>query len=52
MRRLKPRVETSSQPKYEPTRQFYLRSGYTVEAVLKDFYAENDDKVVFVKRFG
>jgi ribosomal protein S18 acetylase RimI-like enzyme len=44
-------VETSSQPKYEPTRQFYLRSGYTVEAVLKDFYAENDDKVVFIKRF-
>ena len=45
-------VETSSQPKYESTRQFYLRGGYTVEAVLKDFYAENDDKVVFVKRFG
>ena len=43
-------VETSSQPKYEPTRQFYLRSDYTIEAVLKGFYGEGDDKVVLVKR--
>ena len=43
-------VETSSQPKYESTRQFYLRSDYTIEAVLKGFYGEGDDKVVLVKR--
>ncbi len=43
-------VETSSRPLYEPTRQFYLRHGYPIEAVLKDFYAAEDDKVIFVKR--
>lgn len=42
-------VETSDKPQYEPTRQFYLRCGYTVDAVLKDFYADGDDKVVLVK---
>ncbi|MFV0442346.1 MAG: GNAT family N-acetyltransferase [Planctomycetaceae bacterium] len=42
-------VETSSQPQYEPTRQFYLRCGYAIDAVLKDFYADGDDKVVLVK---
>jgi ribosomal protein S18 acetylase RimI-like enzyme len=43
-------VETSSQKKYEPTRAFYLRNGYQLEAALKDFYGPHDDKVVYVKR--
>jgi D-alanine-D-alanine ligase len=43
-------VETSSLPKYEPTLRFYTRAGYAKEAVLADFYAAGDDKVVFVKR--
>lgn len=43
-------VETSGQEKYLPTREFYLRCGYRQEAVLKDFYAAGDDKVLFVKR--
>jgi D-alanine-D-alanine ligase len=42
-------VETSSRPAYEPTRVFYGRCGYRTEAVLKDFYAPGDDKVIFVK---
>ncbi|MDD5306290.1 MAG: GNAT family N-acetyltransferase [Deltaproteobacteria bacterium] len=45
-------VETSSKPKYEPTLRFYARAGYEIAAVLKDFYAVGDDKVVFVKRLG
>lgn len=42
-------IETSSQTKYEPTRAFYLRCGYTEEARFRDFYASGDDKVVYVK---
>jgi GNAT superfamily N-acetyltransferase len=42
-------VETSSKPKYEPTRAFYRRCGYVEEARFKDFYADGDDKVVCVK---
>ena len=43
-------VETSGQEKYLPTRKFYLRFSYKEEAVLKDFYGPNDDKVIYVKR--
>lgn len=42
-------VETSGLPRYEPTRNFYLGTGYTLEATIKDFYAEGDDLVVFTK---
>jgi GNAT superfamily N-acetyltransferase len=40
-------LDTSSQPKYEPTRQFYAKYGYEQEAVLRDYYAPGDDKVIF-----
>jgi ribosomal protein S18 acetylase RimI-like enzyme len=43
-------IETSNRPQYEPTRQFYLRCGYTVAAVLPDFYSAGDDKVILVKQ--
>ena len=42
-------VETSSRNQYEPTRAFYDRGGYQIAAVLDDFYAPGDGKVVFVK---
>jgi GNAT superfamily N-acetyltransferase len=42
-------VETSSRAQYAPTRTFYERCGYRQEAVLHDFYAPNDHKVVLVK---
>jgi GNAT superfamily N-acetyltransferase len=42
-------VETSSKPQYESTRAFYERTGYRVEAVMKDFYDDGDSKVVFVR---
>jgi GNAT superfamily N-acetyltransferase len=45
-------IETSSQPKYEPTRTFYLRCGYREEARFEGFYAEGDDKVVYGKQIG
>jgi ribosomal protein S18 acetylase RimI-like enzyme len=43
-------VETSGRAIYEPTRAFYLAIGYEKVAVMPDFYAAGDDKVVFMKR--
>ena len=40
-------IETSSQPLYEPTRRFYAKYGYEKHAVLRGFYAADDDMVVF-----
>lgn len=42
-------IETSNRQHYAPTRGFYLRCGYDQEALLKDFYAPADDKVIYVK---
>ena len=42
-------IETSSRPLYEPTRAFYLKRGYRLEATLVDFYGPGDGKVIFVK---
>jgi len=44
-------IETGSTPQYEPTRRFYLKHGYEQHAVLRDFYAEGDDMMVFRKAF-
>lgn len=45
-------IETSSLPKYELTRRFYSKYGYSQTAVLADFYAEGDDLVYFCKRLS
>lgn len=42
-------IETSSRAQYEPTRAFYLRCGYRQEALLEDFYAPGDSKVIYLK---
>ncbi len=42
-------IETSHRPQYVPTRHFYERCGYHLEAILKDFYAPGDDKAIYVK---
>lgn len=43
-------AETSGLPMYESTRNFYLTTAYTQEAILKDFYKDGDDLVIFTKR--
>jgi ribosomal protein S18 acetylase RimI-like enzyme len=43
-------IETSGLPDYEPTRRFYLKNGYDREAVLRDYYKDGDDLVIFRKR--
>lgn len=40
-------IETSARPQYEPTRAFYLSCGYQQAALLKDFYALGDHKVIY-----
>lgn len=42
-------VETSGREQYASTRRFYERCGYTVAAILPDFYDAGDDKVVYLK---
>ncbi|ASV73304.1 Histone acetyltransferase HPA2-related acetyltransferase [Thermogutta terrifontis] len=42
-------VDTSGREQYQPTRQFYEKNGYRVAAVLEDFYAPGDAKVIYVK---
>ncbi|MEX2218199.1 MAG: GNAT family N-acetyltransferase [Phycisphaerales bacterium] len=42
-------IETSSTPRYEPTRAFYERCGYRQEARLEGFYAPGDDKIIYAK---
>jgi ribosomal protein S18 acetylase RimI-like enzyme len=40
-------VDTSSGPAYLPARSLYQHCGYCQEAVLKDYHAPGDDKVIF-----
>jgi ribosomal protein S18 acetylase RimI-like enzyme len=42
-------IDTSGKAQYESTRAFYERSGFHREAVLEDFYAPGDDRVIYVK---
>ena len=43
-------VETSGLPEFALTRKFYDNCGYHREAVIRDFYQEGEDKVVFWKK--
>lgn len=43
-------IETSSRAKYMPTRDFYLKNDYSLEARIRDFYAIGDDRMIFVKK--
>jgi len=44
-------IETSSQPKYRGTRQFYIDLGYREVARIPDFYRAGDDRVIYAKYF-
>jgi ribosomal protein S18 acetylase RimI-like enzyme len=43
-------VETSSRADYAPTRSFYEKKGYQLEAKIRDFYRAGDDKIIYTKR--
>ncbi|GAB4467596.1 MAG: hypothetical protein Kow0070_30900 [Anaerolineales bacterium] len=43
-------AETSGTTEYQPTREFYVRTGFVNEATITDFYKPGDDLKIFVKR--
>lgn len=45
-------VETSSKPNYDKTRRFYIDLHYTEIARIPDFYAPNDDEIIYIKRIN
>ncbi|MFW5712944.1 MAG: GNAT family N-acetyltransferase [Spirochaetota bacterium] len=42
-------IETSASSLYAPTRRFHEKQGYQLEAVQKDYYADGEDKCLYVK---
>ncbi len=44
-------IETSSQPQYENTRNFYEKIGCQLEARIENFYRVGDDKLIYTKHF-
>jgi len=42
-------IETSGKAEYENERRFYLKNGYEVQTVIKDFYRSGDDLYVYRK---
>lgn len=42
-------IDTSGRDQYSPTRSFYERCGYKLVARLHDFYAPNDDKLIYAR---
>ncbi len=45
-------IETSSQPRYENTRRFYLNQHYEESVRIADFYKPDDDRIIYVKYFS
>jgi ribosomal protein S18 acetylase RimI-like enzyme len=43
-------VETSGTDTFTQTRAFYTQNGYDLEARIRNFWDENDDKAIFRKR--
>jgi len=43
-------IETSSMPRYEPTRRFYLGLNYREIARIPDYYQAGDDRVIYIKQ--
>lgn len=43
-------IETSNRPQYASTRIFYEKVGYAIDAILKDYYAPGDDKVILSRQ--
>jgi ribosomal protein S18 acetylase RimI-like enzyme len=42
-------AETSSRDQYAPTRRFYEKCGFSIEARLKDYYSPGEDLLIFTR---
>jgi ribosomal protein S18 acetylase RimI-like enzyme len=42
-------VETYSRPEYKPARSFYVKTGYSEVGRIRDFYAHENDKIIYKK---
>ena len=42
-------IDTSAKASYRNTRHFYESIGYAKEAMLRDFYARGDNKLIYSK---
>lgn len=42
-------IETSGKPEYMPTRGFYERCGYSLDAEQAEFYGPGDSRAIYVK---
>ncbi len=42
-------IETSGKAEYENERRFYLKNGYEVQTIIKDFYRGDDDLFIYRK---
>jgi ribosomal protein S18 acetylase RimI-like enzyme len=42
-------IETSGKEAYENERKFYVKNGYEVQTIIKDFYRRGDDLVIYRK---
>ncbi len=45
-------VETSSDPRFASTQEFYRSTGFEHVATIPDYWAASDDKIVFSKTLG
>ena len=45
-------VETSGAPEFHLTRKFYEKLGYHKEAVIRDFWREGEDKIIYRKKLN
>lgn len=45
-------VETSGLPDFETARAFYTKLGFEQEAMIKNFFAAGDDKLIYTKQVG
>jgi hypothetical protein len=42
-------IETSGKAEYENERKFYVKNGYEVQTIIKDFYRSADDLYIYRK---
>ena len=42
-------IETSGKAEYENERKFYVKNGYEVQTIIKDFYRRGDDLLIYRK---